>query len=99
MQTALRTSEVGYQPGSVRVVVLMTDAAYHVAGDGATGSPPITTPNNADAELAIGPNGPGSGEDYPSVAQVKAALQASSILPVFAVTSDVISTYQGLVSQ
>lgn len=93
MQLALRaTSEVGFSANAARFVVLFTDADFHVAGDGALEG--ILTANNGDAIL----DGNGIGEDYPMVAQVKAALEAANIIPIFAVAGGYESTYQGLAS-
>ena len=95
MHLALTAAAVGFRPDSARFVVLFTDAPFHKAGDGAAGG--ITTPNNGDAVL----DGvfPGTGEDYPFVAQLQTALQAANIIPIFAVTSDVTSYYTDLVTQ
>jgi Ca2+-binding RTX toxin-like protein len=90
MQVALRTGEVGYRAGSLRVVLLMTDANFHKAGDFST-----VPANDGDAILDGSP--PGTGEDYPSVLMVTQALQTAGILPVFAVTSGNQTTYQTLV--
>ncbi|MDQ0318474.1 Ca2+-binding RTX toxin-like protein/predicted transcriptional regulator [Pararhizobium capsulatum DSM 1112] len=93
MQVALRTVEVGWRPGANKVAILFTDAPPHIAGDGAAGG--ITVANNGDAVL----NGtiPGTGEDYPAIAQVAAALLAAGIIPVFAVTEGVASAYEEFV--
>jgi hypothetical protein len=95
MQAALRNGELGYRSDALRVVVLFTDAPFHVAGDGASAS--IRTANNGDAVL----DGTvaGTGEDYPSIVQVATALNRAGIYTVFAVTSDVLSTYQTLAAQ
>jgi len=91
MQLALRsTSEVGFQNNSARVVVVFTDASFHTAADG-TGAG-ILTPNNGDAIIDNG----GILENYPELAQVKAALDAANIIPIFAVTAGLESTYQDL---
>ncbi|MEH2070778.1 MAG: hypothetical protein V7K47_21895 [Nostoc sp.] len=91
LHAALDTS-IGYRVGSKRLVFLATDADYHVAGDGAAANPTaITVANNGDG--VIDPN-----EDYPDIAQVQTALIANDIIPVFLATSDVKSTYDGLVS-
>jgi Ca2+-binding RTX toxin-like protein len=92
MQLALHTADVGFRPDSARFVVLFTDASFHKAGDGVAGG--ITTPNNGDAIM----DGvvPGTGEDYPFISQVKTALEAANIIPIFAVTADVVSFYNGL---
>jgi hypothetical protein len=95
MQVALREKEVGYRKNSRRVVVLSTDANYHEAGDGKTAG--IRTPNNGDDVLDGKPAG--TGEDYPSVEQVKTALQEAGIVPIFAVTGNQTKTYEKLVDK
>ncbi|MFK0734369.1 MAG: hypothetical protein ACIWVG_25005, partial [Gloeotrichia echinulata HAB0833] len=78
--------------GSKRIVVLATDAAYHVAGDGLTLAPgTITVPNNGDGIIS-------ANEDYPGILQVKNALIANNIIPFFLATSGVKSSYDGLVA-
>lgn len=91
MQVALHTVETGFRADSARFVVLFTDAPYHQAGDGAAAG--ITTPNNGDNQT------PGNGalEDYPLVQQVRTAIEAANIIPIFAVANGNESTYQGLV--
>ncbi|MGF1576773.1 MAG: hypothetical protein ACFCU9_12690 [Cyanophyceae cyanobacterium] len=54
-------------------------------------------PNNGDAILDRDP--PGTGEDYPSVAQARAAITNAKMLPIFLVTTGNESTYEGLASQ
>jgi hypothetical protein len=92
LQVAVRPLEIGFRAGTKRVVVLFTDASYHVAGDGAAAG--ITTPNNLDAIL----NGTtaGTGEDYPGIVQLRQKLIAANILPIFAVTSDQSGRYKNL---
>ena len=93
MQLGLRAGgEVGFQTNAARIVVLFTDASFHVAGDGAAAG--ILTANNGDAIL----DGNGIGEDYPMIGQVQAALAAANIIPIFAVTAGLETTYQGLVT-
>ncbi len=94
MQLALHTTDVGFRATSARFVVLFTDATFHQAGDGAAAG--ITTANDGDAILDGTPAG--TGEDYPAIAQVKAALEAANIIPIFAATVDVLSSYAGLVT-
>ena len=92
LQTAVRAGEIGYRAGSSRIVMLTTDASYHKAGDYA-----VKPPNDGDAILDGTP--PGTGEDYPTIALLKAALAKSGIIPVFAVTAGVVPIYQDLVTQ
>jgi len=91
LQMGLREQEVGWRDGSFKVVILATDAAFHRAGDNPG------TANNGD-DVLDGPGNDGTGEDYPIIAQVRDALQGTGILPVFAVTSGVKTTYETLVS-
>jgi pimeloyl-ACP methyl ester carboxylesterase len=94
LQTALRSqSEIGFRDSTRRVVVVATDAGFHQAGDGSEAG--ITKPNNLDTILDGNP--PGTGEDYPSVPQVRQALINANLVPVFAVTNDKIATYRDLV--
>ncbi|MDF5734597.1 MULTISPECIES: hypothetical protein [unclassified Nostoc] len=85
-------ASLGYRVGSFRIVFLATDSIYHVAGDRAAVSPSNTIANNGDR--AITPN-----EDYPEIEQVKTALEANNIIPIFLVTSDVVVDYEGLVTK
>jgi Ca2+-binding RTX toxin-like protein len=93
MQLALHAAEVGFRADSARFVVLFTDAPFHIAGDGAAAG--ITTPNNGDGVM----DGGGIGEDYPMLAQLKAALEAANIIPIFAIGGGYEATYQGLADQ
>jgi len=96
LQIAVRADDIGFREDALSVVVLTTDARFNRAGDGAVAG--IFTPNDGDADLEIGANGrPGTGEDYPSIEQTRAALMDAGIVPIFAVTSGVTSTYQNLV--
>ena len=90
LQNAVRTDEIGWRPGSIKVVVLTTDAAFHEAGDHPVGE------NDGDGILD-GPSNDGTGEDFPSVDQIRAAVHASGIVPIFAVTSGELETYRTLV--
>ncbi|MEH2416353.1 hypothetical protein [Nostoc sp.] len=83
---------LGYRVGSFRIVFLATDSIYHVAGDRAAVSPSDTIANNGDS--TIDPN-----EDYPEIEQVKTALEANNIIPIFLATSDVVVDYEGLVAK
>ncbi|MBS0126730.1 Ig-like domain-containing protein [Thetidibacter halocola] len=92
LQTALRIAELGYRADATRVVMLSTDSTYHVAGDFAS-----VVANNLDAILDGTP--PGTGEDYPTIDGLRAALVAANIFPVFSVTPEMRITYEDLVAQ
>lgn len=93
MQLALHIAEAGFRPDAARFVVLFTDAPYHVAGDGAAGG--ITTANNGDNLFP----GNGAMEDYPTIAQLQAALVQANIIPIFAIAGGHETTYQDLANQ
>lgn len=93
LQTAVRANtEIGFRNDAFKVVVLSTDAAFHKAGDFSS-QPANNGDHILDGEI------PGTGEDYPSIEQVKEKLQAAKIIPIFAVTSRVIPSYRNLVTQ
>ncbi|MEH2177622.1 hypothetical protein [Nostoc sp.] len=83
---------LSYRVSSFRIVIIATDSIYHVAGDRAAVSPSDTIANNGD-----GITDPC--EDYPEIGQVKTALEANNIIPIFITTSNVAVDYQTLVTQ
>ncbi len=88
LQLAVRasTAEIGFREGAQRIVVVETDATGHLAG---SYSDAPDGPNNGDAVIG--------NEDYPTLAQVRAALEAADITPIFAVTADVVDYYESIV--
>jgi hypothetical protein len=89
MQVALNSSSYGFAPTAFKYVVLMSDALYHRAGD--CGPHKCTSgANNGDTAIDLR-------EDYASVDQLRSALTAAGIVPVFAVTLPNVAGYQGLV--
>ena len=94
MQTALRTAEVGWSSDALKVVVLATDAVPHMAGDF------VGVPSNDGDDVTDGPGDDGTGEDYPTLQQVKDALLAGGVIPIFAVSdfgTSVTEAYQDIV--
>lgn len=89
LEAAGSASRLGFRKDALRFIVLNTDAEFHDAGDwrGA--------PRPEDGK----PDGDPMNEDYPSVAQVRAALEGADLVPVFLVTRDVVGTYQRLTRQ
>ena len=90
-QVGLRVSEVGWRDGARRVAVVVTDAAFHQAGDAS-----FLPANNGDTILDGTPAG--SGEDFPSVAQARLAIEQADVTPVFVVTREHLETYETLVA-
>jgi len=91
-QVAVHSNDIGFRENAVKTVVLMTDADYHRAGDNTE-----LGINNEDGVMDGSPAG--TAEDYPSVEALSKALSDSGIVPIFAVTSDVVSIYTDLVTQ
>lgn len=92
LQLGLRaTGEVGFQSNAAHFTVVFTDAPFHTAAEGLAAG--LTKANNGDAIL----DGNGIGENYPEIPQVKLALEAANIIPIFAVTAGLETTYQDLI--
>jgi hypothetical protein len=86
MQLALRAdTEVGFRSDSQRFVVLTTDAGFHVAGDYFT-----APPNDGDAVV--------EDEDFPTIEQLRVALEAAHITPIFSISGADLPAYQELVA-
>lgn len=94
MHVGTHAGALGYRADARKFVVMMTDAPFHPAGDcnALTSGAFCPNPNDGDANIEFD-------EDYPAVAQVASALIAADITPIFAVTADVVSTYQALTDQ
>jgi Ca2+-binding RTX toxin-like protein len=90
--SAASDSRLGYRLGSFRVVILSTDAPYHVAGDRAGVDPVGTIPNDGNGLVEFR-------EDYATISQVKTALETNNIIPIFLATTEDVASYKGLVTQ
>ncbi|WP_417431651.1 DUF5801 repeats-in-toxin domain-containing protein [Kiloniella sp.] len=87
LNLAQNASDLGFRSGASKYVVLTTDNSFHKAGDASS-----LGANDGDGDLTADLD-----EDYPSLAQLKAALDASGIVPIFMATSGYVSEYQALV--
>lgn len=89
LQLSVRTAEVGWTPGSMHIVVCITDTFFHYPPN----IPPFSKPNNDDGVLD-------NTEDYPYPSDVRYALLSNNIIPVFIVggSSSVVQAYQNLVN-
>lgn len=87
---AAKRIEVGWSDNARKVIILITKSSYHT---------PVNDPqfvaNNGDGDF---PNF-GATENYPTVAQVRSALLAENIIPLFVTTPGLASVYQDLVNQ
>ena len=112
LQVALRSqTELGFRDEAFKAVVLQTDAPFHFANDpyrvDADGNPLPLIAQDEDSNFVVRDSlNPNNGdtvfdpwEDYPLVSQVRDALVEASIVPIFAVTEEVRSIYDNLVSE
>jgi hypothetical protein len=94
MHVGTHAGALGYRPEARKFVVMMTDAPFHPEHDCRTLTGGASCPNDNDGDANIEDD-----EDYPAINQVANALIAADITPIFAVTADVVSTYQNLTDQ
>ncbi|KAL5246651.1 hypothetical protein ACHWQZ_G018759 [Mnemiopsis leidyi] len=85
-------SQIGWRDVSRRVILFASDATYHVAGDGILAG--IIRPNRAQCGMGEGNEYVESlNEDYPSIGQLNKVLIEQQIIPIFAVTGEVLEDY------
>ncbi|GAA6102303.1 integrin beta-2 [Tachysurus ichikawai] len=94
MQVIACVDKIGWG-NSTRLLVLATDAGFHMAGDGKLAG--ILEPNQETCQLDNRNLYSKSNTwDYPSVGQIARNLEAQNIQPIFAVTEDVSQIYKEL---
>eukprot|EP00795_Rhopilema_esculentum_P014150 gene14150-5151_t len=83
---------------SRRIIVFVTDAEFHCAGDGKLGG--VILPN--DGQCHLDSNGfytKSTTMDYPSVGQLRSKMKENKIVPILAVTKNTFITYQNLAEE
>lgn len=90
------------ESNSRKIVLYVTDAPPHIAGDGKIGG--ITIPNDGECHLSVNPDGILHYEqslqmDYPSVSFLRYKLKENGIIPIIAGTSNVAKEYEDLREQ
>ncbi|XP_075687312.1 integrin beta-2 [Rhinoderma darwinii] len=93
MQVAVCGDKIGWR-NVTRLLVYATDDGFHIAGDGKLAA--ILTPNNGMCHLEDNIYKKSNEFDYPSVGQLAQKLSQNNIQVVFAVTSNMVKTYQDL---
>ncbi|XP_008295050.1 integrin beta-2 isoform X1 [Stegastes partitus] len=94
MQAAVCGNKIGWRNSSTRLIVLTTDAGFHMAGDGKMAG--ILEPNDEQCHMDNNLYTKSNEMDYPSVGQLATALERNNIQPIFAVTKNVESVYKDL---
>uniref|UniRef100_A0A8C9Z108 Integrin beta n=1 Tax=Sander lucioperca TaxID=283035 RepID=A0A8C9Z108_SANLU len=87
MQAAVCGDKIGWRNSSTRLIVLTTDAGFHMAGDGKLAG--ILEPNDEQCHMENNIYIKSSDMDYPSVGQLAVQLEKNHIQPIFAVTKNV----------
>ncbi|KAM9804508.1 integrin beta-2 [Neosynchiropus ocellatus] len=94
MQASVCWDKIGWRNSSTRLIVLTTDAGFHMAGDGKLAG--ILEPNDDRCHMDNNLYTKSSHLDYPSVGQLAMRMEKSNIQPIFAVTRDVEPVYKEL---
>ncbi|KAK5889496.1 hypothetical protein CesoFtcFv8_015496 [Champsocephalus esox] len=94
MQAAVCGERIGWRNSSTRLIVLTTDAGFHMAGDGKLAG--ILEPNDELCHIDNSLYTKSNVMDYPSVGQLAIQLEKNNIQPIFAVTENVEDVYKQL---
>lgn len=95
MQAIVCQEKVNWRKNATHLLVYVTDAVFHYAGDGKLGG--IVAPNDGQCYLNAQRQYYKADEmDYPSIGHLVQKINDENIQPIFAVTKQVISTYQKL---
>ncbi|XP_045622174.2 integrin beta-PS isoform X1 [Procambarus clarkii] len=87
MQAMVCEEQVNWRHQSIRLILVSTDAGFHIAGDGKLGG--ITTPNDKSCHLDHrGVYTHDAILDYPSVGEIREMVEKSGVHLVFAITGD-----------
>ncbi|KAM4731952.1 integrin beta-2 isoform 1-T3 [Anableps anableps] len=94
MQAAVCGDKIGWRNSSTRLIVLATDAGFHMAGDGKLAG--ILEPNDELCHMQNNLYVKSNEMDYPSVGQLAMQLEKNNVQPIFAVTENVKNIYTEL---
>lgn len=98
MQVVSCEDKVGWRKEALKVVVVFTDAGFHVAGDGKLAG--IALPNDRQCHLdSTGKYTHSKLQDYPSIGELQHALETGNVYTTFAVTESLIPVYSILASR
>ncbi|XP_045105712.1 LOW QUALITY PROTEIN: integrin beta-PS-like [Portunus trituberculatus] len=98
MQVVSCENKVGWRRKSLKVVVVFTDAGFHVAGDGKLAG--IALPNDMQCHLdSTGQYTYSKLQDYPSIGELQHALETVRVYTTFAVKEELLPVYSMLTSR
>ncbi|KAK7872459.1 hypothetical protein R5R35_014253 [Gryllus longicercus] len=95
MQAMVCTKEIAWREHARHLLVMATDATFHMAGDGKLAG--VVEPNDETCHMEKGEYTHGLIYDYPTVAQLNRQAQNKSITLIFAVIKELEKVYQSLV--
>ncbi|XP_065906037.1 integrin beta-3-like [Dysidea avara] len=91
VQAAVCNELIGWRPAASHIVLVASDAGYHIAGDGKMVG--ALKPNDGKCHMSPSDEGEGIYQfdqnlqlDYPSIGQAEAVLRDRNIVPIFAIT-------------
>ncbi|KAJ8025024.1 Integrin beta-1 [Holothuria leucospilota] len=99
MQAAVCKDDVGWRDNARKLLLVTTDAAFHIEGDGKLAG--IIKPNDGNCHLKGNEYADAHLYDYPSLGQLNKRLIDNNIIPIFAISDnhelyeDVSHTIQG----
>ena len=102
LQAVVCDDLIEWRETSIKILLVMTDDVLHTAGDGCLAG--IVKPNDGQCHTQYNPSlektlyTESLTQDYPSIEQVRQALEDANIVPVFAVASDSSDSSQNILS-
>ena len=106
LQAVVCKDLIGWRETSIKIILVMTDDVLHTAGDGHLAG--IVKPNDGQCHTQYDPllkktlYTESLTQDYPSIEQIRQALEDANIVPVFAVAdssdSSILSFYNNTIS-
>lgn len=91
VQATVCTDQIGWAERARRVILFVTDAISHMAGDGKIVG--MYTPNDGQCHLDPEGNYAVQDQDYPSLGQISKMIKENAMNLIFAVTDDVQPIY------
>lgn len=86
MQAVVCQDKIGWRSGARRLIIYISDATFHYAGDGKLGG--VVIPNDGHCHLKNNMYTKAELQDYPSVGHIAQMLQKNKVTVVFAVAGD-----------
>nr|CAB38100.1 integrin beta subunit [Suberites domuncula] len=101
LQPIVCTNLIGWRDVSRKLLLYITDAGFHIAGDGKVAG--VILPNDGTCRTS-GTTAPQDYDDwitydYPSIGQIAQALRENDIIPIFAAEARALPVYEALVRE